>query len=67
MKNNTQSNKNFNLSVSFMELYNEEIKDMLQQSNNSKSLTIHEGLHGVYVNGLTELKGNFLYLNIFNK
>ena len=43
--------------MSFLELYNEEIRDMLAgNSNGSKDLTIHEDTHGIYISGLTERK-----------
>jgi hypothetical protein len=48
-----QANPNveYKLEVSFLELYNEEIRDMLDIK---KTLSIREDASGVYVAGLTE-------------
>eukprot|EP01117_Protostelium_nocturnum_P017757 TRINITY_DN7284_c0_g1_i1.p1 TRINITY_DN7284_c0_g1~~TRINITY_DN7284_c0_g1_i1.p1 ORF type:complete len:648 (-),score=234.36 TRINITY_DN7284_c0_g1_i1:1817-3595(-) len=48
-------NTAFQLNVSFLELYNEEIKDMLNPSGD-KSLSIREDSMGVFVNNLSEIQ-----------
>lgn len=49
-----KSNKylKYDVKVSFLELYNEELRDMLATSQ--KELSIHEDSTGIYVSGLTE-------------
>jgi hypothetical protein len=44
----------FVVKVSFLELYNEDIRDMLSPSTDEKTLQIREDANGVFVAGLTE-------------
>jgi hypothetical protein len=57
------------VSVSFLEIYGEEIHDLLQhskQNNDSalESLQLREGRGGVYVQGLTEVRMRYLPISL---
>jgi hypothetical protein len=50
----SSSSRKFQISVSFLEIYNEKIKDLLNPSE--KPLTIRENIEqGVYIDGLCEV------------
>lgn len=58
-----------NVSVSFLEIYGEEVHDLLQQSrqNNDsalESLQLREGRGGVYIQGLTEVRIVYLLTSL---
>lgn len=44
----------FTIGVSIMEVYNEKLIDLLQDSREDQNLAIHSGPQGTYVSGLTE-------------
>ncbi|KAJ3334227.1 hypothetical protein HDU76_006599 [Blyttiomyces sp. JEL0837] len=53
--NSMQSESSFKVTVSYLEIYNEIVKDLLNSKSESQSLKIHEHhTRGVFVGGLTE-------------
>lgn len=66
---NTAGKDEHQVSVSFLEIYGEEIHDLLQnskQNNDSalESLQLREGRGGVYVQGLTEVRMRYLPVSL---
>jgi hypothetical protein len=46
----------FRLKISYLEIYNENVNDLLCSNPSLKNLEVRESIQGVYIQGLTEIE-----------